>query len=120
MEKLLTELLNSVNGLHDKVNNMNNMLQQCERRLEHLEKMDSIEHRVTVNQIDLTDIKEIVEKVADFQREEITELSVFVKKHMSINFHQDALNLIHKRLDVQLNKIAKNEEAILIFGRPHS
>ncbi len=68
MEEVLKELLNSVNGLHDKINCMNDALQQCEKRLSHLEKMDSIEHRVSVNQIDLTDIKEIVETVANFQR----------------------------------------------------
>ncbi|WP_342431887.1 hypothetical protein [Neobacillus sp. FSL H8-0543] len=116
MEEVLKELLNSVNGLHDKINNMNDALQHCEKRLAQLEKMDSIEHRVTVNQIDLTDIKEIVETVAKFQREEIMELSHQMKAYMKNTQFRDELNLVHKRLDFQLNKISKNEEAILIYS----
>jgi hypothetical protein len=120
VEKLLKELLNSVNGLTDKLNVMEGTINQIEKRLEHLEKMDSIEHRVSANQIDLTDIKEIVEKVADFQRGELVELSQFVKNHFNNNSCQEELNIIHKRLDFQLNKISKTEEAVLIYSRPHS
>jgi DNA repair ATPase RecN len=116
MEEILKELVRSVNGLHDKINNINDALQQCEKRLFQLEKMDSIEHRVTVNQIDLTDIKEIVETVANFQREELLDLSQQMKTHMKSIPFRDELNLVHKRLDFQLNKISKNEEAILIYS----
>jgi len=119
MEKGLEKLLTSMDELHQKLENINETLQQFELRLSHLEKMDSIEHRVSVNQIDLTDIKEIVEKVADFQREELLGLSHYVKKNLQANQYQDELKLIHKRLDYQLNKISKTEEAVLIYSHPN-
>jgi hypothetical protein len=116
VEKLLTDILNKINTIDEKINIMDEDLKIYGHRLERLEKMDSIEHRVTVNQIDLTDIKEIVEKVADFQRAELMDLSHIVNNYLNNAPLKEELNLIHKRLDVQLNKIAKNEEAILIVG----
>lgn len=117
MEKLLTEILESLNALHEKSNKLDEAMQHYGQRLERLEKMDSIEHRVEVNQIDLTDIKEIVEKVAEYQKEEMQELSQFVKSHFKTAYIQDELSLIHKRLDLHLNKIARNEEAILMIEK---
>jgi hypothetical protein len=116
VEKLLTDILNKINIIDEKINIMDEDLKFYGHRLERLEKMDSIEHRVTVNQIDLTDIKEIVEKVDDFQRAELMDLSRIVKNYLNNASLKEELSLIHKRLDVQLNKIAKNEEAILIVG----
>lgn len=75
--------------------------------------MDSIEHRVTVNQIDLTDIKEIVEKMENFQQEEV---AAFIKKNMKEFQVNEELELINKRLDAQLTKIAQNEEAIIMIA----
>jgi hypothetical protein len=61
-------------------------------------------------------VKAIVEKVADFQKDELIDLSRIVNSYLNITPLKEELNLIHKRLDVQLTKIAKNEEAILIVG----
>lgn len=117
MEKLLSDILNKVNSIDEKLCNMDKDLKHYGERLERLEKMDTIEHRVTVNQIDITDIKGIVEKVADFQREELMELSRLVNNFLKNSPVREELNHIHNRLDVQLHKIAQNEEAILIVGR---
>ncbi|MDF2855006.1 MAG: hypothetical protein K0Q87_857, partial [Neobacillus sp.] len=43
-------------------------------------------------------------------------LSQQMKAHMKNIPFRDELNLVHKRLDFQLNKISKNEEAILIYS----
>jgi hypothetical protein len=108
--------MNKINTIAEKINKIDEDLETYGHRLERLEKMDSIEHRVTVNQIDLTDIKAIVEKVADFQKDELIDLSRIVNSYLNMTPLKEELNLIHKRLDVQLTKIAKNEEAILIVG----
>ncbi|WML44893.1 hypothetical protein [Neobacillus sp. PS3-40] len=116
MEKVLSEILEKVNSIDEKISDMEKDLKYYGERLERLEKMDSIEHRVTVNQIDLTDIKGIVENVSDFQREELKDLSRFINNYLKDFPVREEINLIHKRLDVQLNMIAKNEEALLIVG----
>lgn len=117
MEELLKEILESLDTLHEKANRLDDAMQHYGQRLDRLEKMDSIEHRVEVNQIDLSDIKEIVEKVAEFQKEETQELSQFFKSHLNHAFFQEELNLIHKRLDLHLSKIAMNEEALLMLRK---
>lgn len=117
MEQLLNEILGRLDALHDKANKLDEAMKHYGQRLDRLEKMDSIEHRVEVNQIDLSDIKEIVEKVAEFQKEEMQELSSFVKNQLKNSYIHDELSLIHKRLDLHLSKIARNEEAILILGK---
>ncbi|MCL6571666.1 MAG: hypothetical protein K6T88_08265 [Bacillus sp. (in: Bacteria)] len=57
--------------------------------------MDSIEHRVAVNQIDLSDIKESLQRIEDSHKSEIQQ--------------------VNRRLDSHLIKIAKVEEDILII-----
>ncbi|WP_251552173.1 hypothetical protein [Neobacillus muris] len=77
------------------IDTFNKTLEKIENRLSRLEKVDSIEHRVAVNQIDLSDIKEVLERIEETYKTEI--------KH------------IHRRLDSHLVKIAKTEEEILIL-----
>ena len=77
------------------INTFNTTLENIEKRLSRLEKMDSIEHRVEVNQIDLTDIKESLERIEETQSSDI--------QH------------IHRRLDSHLVKIAKVEEDLIIL-----
>ncbi len=117
MEELLKEIAESLERLHEKVNKLDVAMEHYGQRLDRLEKMDSIEHRVEVNQIDLTDIKEIVEKVAEFQKEETQEISFFIKNYLKNSFLHDEISLIHKRLDLHLNKIAQNEEEILLLKK---
>lgn len=57
--------------------------------------MDSIEHRVEVNQIDLSDIKESLQRIEEKQSSEI--------------------HHINRRLDSHLVKLAKAEEDIIIL-----
>lgn len=95
----------------DKMNDIIiNKLETIETRLARLEKVDSIEHRVSVNQIDLTDIKEALER--------IEENHIF-KTNPAIDHHNkasdgDVLSLL-KRLDSQLLRIAKLEEEIALL-----
>ncbi|XJZ25780.1 hypothetical protein ACF5W4_10190 [Bacillota bacterium Lsc_1132] len=117
MEKLLKEIVDSLDRLHEKVNNLDDAMKHYGQRLERLEKMDSIEHRVEVNQIDLSDIKEIVEKVAELQMKETQEISFFIKSYLKNSYLHDELSLIHRRLDLHLSKIAKNEEAIFMLEK---
>ncbi|MBS4212263.1 hypothetical protein BGM25_06520 [Bacillus sp. FJAT-29953] len=77
------------------INTFNKTLENIEKRLSRLEKMDSIEHRVAVNQIDLSDIKEVLERIEESQKNDI--------QH------------INRRLDSHLIKIAKVEEETLIL-----
>ncbi|WP_019155687.1 hypothetical protein [Robertmurraya massiliosenegalensis] len=111
MEKELqgiTELLNQMNS------NIDKKFAAIDERLSKLEKIDSIEHRVIVNQIDLTDIKDILfrlegqptEQWTSVMNEAITRLEKAYQLHL-----QD----VNKRLDSQLLKIAKTEEEILIL-----
>ncbi|AGK53861.1 hypothetical protein [Bacillus sp. 1NLA3E] len=111
MEELLKQLINTVNDIKENVLSINESIQNLERRVERYGKMDSIEHRVEVNQIDLSDIKDIVEKMENFQRDEVLPMAKAIK---DIRYAEE-LTLIHKRLDAQLTKIAKNEEAILMI-----
>ncbi|MHC0036837.1 hypothetical protein [Pseudoneobacillus sp. C159] len=83
-----------------KVIMMNNeKLEHIEHRLDRLEKVDSIEHRVAVNQIDLSDIKEALEEI---------------KENYIFNGN-DEFKSIHKRLDSHLIRIARVEEDIIIL-----
>lgn len=116
LENLLPDLVSKMDYIIEKLNKIDEEVQLYGHRLERLEKMDSIEHRVTVNQIDLSDIKEIVEKVADLQQRSLVDLSKHIANDLKHSSIKEEINLIHKRLDVQLNKIAKTEEAILLVG----
>lgn len=95
MEKQFEKLNENVNDMKSLINTFNKTLENIEQRLSRLEKMDSIEHRVAVNQIDLSDIKEVLERIEESQNHDI--------QH------------INRRLDSHLIKIAKVEEETLIL-----
>lgn len=88
-------------GLTDK-------LDSIESRLVRLEKVDSIEHRVTVNQIDLNDIKELLQRVED-EKVKINLEQVILEIDKNL---EKLSKYIGKRLDSQLLRIAKLEEEL--------
>ncbi|NRD78323.1 hypothetical protein HPT25_13205 [Bacillus sp. BRMEA1] len=95
MEKVVKTLTENVNDIKSLIQAFNETLENIDKRLARLEKVDSIEHRVAVNQIDLSDIKEVLERIENVQKNEI--------QH------------INRRLDSHLVKIGKAEEDILIL-----
>ncbi|CAM3681829.1 hypothetical protein [Cytobacillus oceanisediminis] len=115
MEELLKQLLESNKEIKNQLIQIDKNVKILEHRLDRLEKVDSIEHRVMVNQIDLTDIKEIVEKMDSFQREEMKDFLEIIKETTLKQMLSEEITQIHQRLDAQLTKIAKNEEAILMI-----
>ncbi|MFX3623511.1 MAG: hypothetical protein ACE3JP_05555 [Ectobacillus sp.] len=116
MEELLQQLLNEMKDIKEQVSKIDHKFEDLSAKLENLEKMDSIEHRVTVNQIDLVDVKELVEKIESFQREELAEL---VTTNLQVANVKEEFKNVHRRLDAHLTKIAKNEEAILMIENRH-
>jgi GTPase involved in cell partitioning and DNA repair len=115
MEELLKQLLESNIEIKNQLIQIDKNVKILEHRLDRLEKVDSIEHRVMVNQIDLTDIKEIVEKMDSFQREEMKDFLEIIKETTLKQMLTEEITQIHQRLDAQLTKIGKNEEAILMM-----
>ncbi|MCM3567936.1 hypothetical protein [Neobacillus mesonae] len=95
MEREFKRLTENVNDIKSLIAAFNETLENIENRLSRLEKMDSIEHRVTVNQIDLSDIKESLERIEET--------------------HKSDIHHISRRLDSHLVKIAKAEEDILML-----
>lgn len=95
MVKEFDKLTENVNDIKSLIHRFNETLDNIDKRLSRLEKMDSIEHRVEVNQIDLSDIKESLQRIEDSHNSEI--------KH------------VNRRLDSHLIKIAKVEEDMLIM-----
>ncbi|WNS77295.1 hypothetical protein RRV45_10005 [Bacillus sp. DTU_2020_1000418_1_SI_GHA_SEK_038] len=114
MEEILTKILHGMNDIRDQVAEISDNIKSLERRLDRLEKVDSIEHRIEVNQIDLSDIKDIVSKMESYQKEELNDFFQYLKG-ASIKIFSEELLCINQRLDAQLTKIAKNEEAILMM-----
>lgn len=102
MEQALNEIIKLLNSMNE---NIIAKLQTIESRLARIEKMDSIEHYVSVNQIDLTDIKEILERI---------EQNKCLHGHSGdiIETSVDFVGKLNKRMDTQLLRIAKVEEEI--------
>ncbi|WP_102275707.1 hypothetical protein [Cytobacillus massiliigabonensis] len=115
MEEILKQILSGMNEMKQEIAEIGKNIKTVEHRLDRLEKMDSIEHRVEVNQIDLTDIKEILEKMDSFQTDVLKDFFQIFKGNSFNKVLQEELGLINQRLDAQLTKIAKNEEAILMI-----
>jgi predicted nucleic acid-binding Zn-ribbon protein len=88
------KLTENVDDIKSLIQTFNETLEHIEKRLLRLEKMDSIEHRVEVNQIDLSDIKESLQRIEDS--------------------HNSEIQHINRRLDSHLVKIAKVEEDMII------
>jgi hypothetical protein len=95
MVQAFDKLTDNVNDIKSLINTFNETLENIENRLSRLEKMDSIEHRVAVNQIDLSDIKDALQRIEDSNNNDI--------QH------------INRRLDSHLIKIAKVEEDMIII-----
>lgn len=105
---------NTINDVLALLNQMNSTilskLETIESRLARLEKMDSIEHRVSVNQIDLSDIKEILERIEENKLRT-------VNQETEIQTSSDTVTKINKRLDTQLLRIAKVEEELELLRK---
>ena len=95
MSQEIDKQTNNIDDIKSLFHTLNKTLESIEKRLTRLEKMDSIEHRVEVNQIDLSDIKESLQRIEET--------------------HNGEIQHINRRLDSHLIKIAKVEEEILIF-----
>jgi chromosome segregation ATPase len=108
MEKKLEELTDSINDIKTLVHSFHKTLENIEHRLSRLEKMDSIEHRVEVNQIDLSDIKESLQRIEEVQSKVLHDIKNGPDSKEDIQY-------INRRLDSHLVKIAKTEEDIIIL-----
>lgn len=95
MVQEIDKLTDNVNDIKSLFHTLNETLGSIEKRLSRLEKMDSIEHRVEVNQIDLSDIKESLQRIEET--------------------HSHEIQHINRRLDSHLVKIAKIEEEMIII-----
>jgi archaellum component FlaC len=95
MEQKFGKLTDNIDDIKSLIQKFNSTLENIENRLSRLEKMDSIEHRVAVNQIDLSDIKESLERIEEVQGNEI--------------------HHINRRLDSHLVKLAKADEEIIML-----
>lgn len=106
----MSNIIELLNGIND---NLDAKLATIESRLARLEKVDSIEHRVTVNQIDITDIKELLQRLEENPTNHFAEIIERAITRFESTY-QTHLELINRRLDSQLLKIAKAEEEVLI------
>lgn len=108
MEQKFDKLTENINDIKTLISTFNKTLDNIERRLSRLEQMDSIEHRVEVNQIDLSDIKEALQRIEDVQGSVVENL----EKNLG---NGEEIKHINRRLDSHLIKLAKAEEEIIIL-----
>jgi|SRR5690242_20442226 hypothetical protein len=108
MEQKLEKLNIHVNDIKSLINTFNITLENIEQRLSRLEKVDSIEHRVAVNQIDLSDIKDSLQRIEEVQ-------STLLKGLEGNQENDKEIQHINRRLDSHLVKLAKAEEEIIIL-----
>jgi hypothetical protein len=109
----LSEIVNLLKGIESSIDSLNKRTESIEKRLDRLEKVDSIEHRVTSNQIDITDIKDALERMEELQSAKIENMlkELMTQTEMKNNTE---FSTIHKRLDSHLLKLGRVEEEILI------
>lgn len=114
MEQKLEKLSDSVDDMKSLIKTFNDTLINIENRLARLEKVDSIEHRIAVNQIDLSDIKDALERLEEVHTAEISKL---LKEIAGLKGQGTAgqIDHINRRLDSHLIKLAKAEEEILLL-----
>jgi chromosome segregation ATPase len=110
MEKKLEKLSNNVDDIRSLINTFNNTLVHIESRLDQFEKVDSIEHRVAVNQIDLSDIKDSLNRIEEVQSKLLAEIAEI--KDLE---NHDHIKYINRRLDSHLVKLGKAEEEIIML-----
>lgn len=108
MEKKLDQLTENISDIKTLINTFNKTLENIEHRLSRLEQMDRIEHRVEVNQIDLSDIKESLQRIEDVQGNVVKQIEENVGNGEEIKH-------INRRLDSHLIKLAKAEEEIIML-----
>jgi hypothetical protein len=114
MENKLNQLVQSIIDLKEMLDVIGNKVEKIEKRLDGLGKVDSIEHRVTSNQIDITDIKELLERMEETQSAKVEHFLKEVLKDLDEkNAHQ--FKTIHKRLDSHLVKLGRMEEEMLMI-----
>ncbi|MDF1510520.1 hypothetical protein PZE06_20510 [Robertmurraya sp. DFI.2.37] len=116
MEKELQEVLPLLNQISETIDTK---LQAIDERLAKLEKIDSVEHRVIVNQIDITDIKDMLFRLEGQPNEKVSEVINEAINRLE-RVHEQHLQEVNKRLDSQLLKIAKTEEEILMLKVSHA
>lgn len=110
MEKKLEHLTDNVNDIKHLIHTFNKTLENIENRLARLEKVDSIEHRVAVNQIDLSDIKEALDRIEGVQSTIVQEI-----QEVKGEGNNKEIQQINRRLDSHLVKLAKAEEEIIML-----
>lgn len=108
MEHKLDKLTEDISDIKTLIHTFNKTLENIEHRLSRLEQMDSIEHRVEVNQIDLSDIKESLQRIEEVQ-------STVVKEIKNHSGKGEDIQYINRRLDSHLIKLARAEEDIIIL-----
>ncbi|MCM3662853.1 hypothetical protein M3204_00460 [Mesobacillus subterraneus] len=113
MEGNFSEIISLLKGIENSIDSLHKRAEGIEKRLERLEKVDSIEHRVTSNQIDITDIKEALERMEEMQSAKIENAlqELLAKAEVKNN---SEFSTIHKRLDSHLLKLGRVEEEILM------
>lgn len=110
MEKKLEHLTDDVNDIKNLIHTFNKTLENIENRLARLEKVDSIEHRIAVNQIDLSDIKEALDRIEGVQSTIVQEI-----QQVKGEGNNQEIQHINRRLDSHLVKLAKAEEEIIML-----
>jgi predicted nucleic acid-binding Zn-ribbon protein len=110
MEQKLEKLTDNVNDIKNLIHTFNKTLENIENRLARLEKVDSIEHRVAVNQIDLSDIKEALGRIEGVQSSIVNEI-----QQVKGQGNNQEIQHINRRLDSHLVKLAKAEEEIIML-----
>lgn len=110
MEQKLEKLTDNVNDIKNLIHTFNKTLENIENRLARLEKVDSIEHRVAVNQIDLSDIKESLGRIEGVQSSIVNEI-----QQVKGQGNNQEIQHINRRLDSHLVKLAKAEEEIIML-----
>lgn len=114
MDENTNQLQNAVNDIKKLFDSFGATLENIEKRLARLEKMDSIEHRVAVNQIDLSDIKESLQRIEERQTDEILK-TVKEIRDTGAGPDREEIRHINRRLDSHLVKLAKAEEDLIIL-----
>lgn len=109
----LSEIVNLLKGIESSIDSLNKRTESIEKRLDRLEKVDSIEHRVTSNQIDITDIKDALERMEELQSAKIENMLKELMTQTEVKNNAE-FTTIHKRLDSHLLKLGRVEEEILI------
>ncbi len=114
MDKKLDQLIETLLDVKSQMDVLGTKVDQIEKRLNGLGKVDSIEHRVTSNQIDITDIKEALERMEELQNEKIESILKSVVESLDKKSTQN-INKIQKRLDSHLLMMGRMEEDVLIL-----